>query len=75
MGKSYEKFLFMQASRVIDQIRGCVLLKTFVIPGLMPSRASYPILKLVYPVSTNASDNKDLNEADSMVSFLYSCLN
>nr|YP_009516382.1 ribosomal protein L22 [Philydrum lanuginosum]AYD91239.1 ribosomal protein L22 [Philydrum lanuginosum] len=57
-----------KARRVIDQIRGRSYEETLMILELMPYRASYPILKLVYSAAANASHNMGLNEADSFVS-------
>nr|WRW53656.1 ribosomal protein L22 [Heliconia orthotricha]WRW53741.1 ribosomal protein L22 [Heliconia caribaea]WRW53826.1 ribosomal protein L22 [Heliconia bihai] len=57
-----------KARRVIDQIRGRSYEETLMILELMPYRASYPILKLVYSAAANASHNKGLNEADSFIS-------
>nr|WRM54181.1 ribosomal protein L22 [Thalia dealbata] len=57
-----------KAQRVIDQIRGRSYEETLMILELMPYRASYPILKLVYSAAANASHNMGLNEADSFIS-------
>nr|QUX33152.1 ribosomal protein L22 [Phormium tenax]UER97349.1 ribosomal protein L22 [Phormium cookianum]UER98890.1 ribosomal protein L22 [Phormium cookianum x Phormium tenax]QVG62450.1 ribosomal protein L22 [Phormium tenax]UER97093.1 ribosomal protein L22 [Phormium tenax] len=57
-----------KARRVIDQIRGRSYEETLMILELMPYRASYPILKLVYSAAANASHNMGLNEADSFIS-------
>nr|YP_010994834.1 ribosomal protein L22 [Cypripedium lichiangense]WOZ13742.1 ribosomal protein L22 [Cypripedium lichiangense] len=57
-----------KARRVIDQIRGRSYEETLMILELMPYRASYPILKLVYSAAANASHNMDLNEADLFIS-------
>nr|QKJ81423.1 ribosomal protein L22 [Allium tuberosum] len=46
-----------KAQRVIDQIRGRSYEETLMILELMPYRASYPILKLVYSAAANASHN------------------
>nr|YP_010375464.1 ribosomal protein L22 [Pontederia africana]QXU59329.1 ribosomal protein L22 [Pontederia africana] len=54
--------------RVIDQIRGRSYEETLMILELMPYRASYPILKLVYSAAANANHNMGLNEADSFIS-------
>nr|YP_009861329.1 ribosomal protein L22 [Stylochaeton bogneri]QIU83020.1 ribosomal protein L22 [Stylochaeton bogneri] len=56
-----------KARRVIDQIRGRSYEETLMILELMPYRASFPILKLVYSAATNAND-LGLNEADSFIS-------
>jgi large subunit ribosomal protein L22 len=57
-----------KARRVIDQIRGRSYEETLMILELMPYRASYPILKLVYSAAANTSHNMGLNEADSFIS-------
>nr|UDP58797.1 ribosomal protein L22 [Dracaena cinnabari] len=57
-----------KARRVIDQIRGHSYEETLIILELMPYRASYPILKLVYSAAANANHNMGLNEADSFIS-------
>ena len=57
-----------KARRVIDQIRGRSYEETLMILELMPYRACYPILKLVYSAAANASHNMGLNEADSFIS-------
>nr|BAH09336.1 50S ribosomal protein L22 [Stichoneuron caudatum] len=57
-----------KARRVIDQIRGRSYEEALMILELMPYRASYPILKLVYSAAANASHNMGLNEADSFIS-------
>lgn len=57
-----------KVQRVIDQIRGRSYEETLMILELMPYRASYPILKLVYSAAANASHNMGLNEADSFIS-------
>nr|UZC33122.1 ribosomal protein L22 [Tofieldia yoshiiana var. kanwonensis] len=57
-----------KARRVIDQIRGRSYEETLMILELMPYRASYTILKLVYSAAANAKHNMGLNEADSFIS-------
>nr|YP_009757817.1 ribosomal protein L22 [Lankesterella ceracifolia]QIM61212.1 ribosomal protein L22 [Lankesterella ceracifolia] len=57
-----------KARRVIDQIRGRSYEEALMILELMPYRASYPVLKLVYSAATNASNNMGLNEADLFIS-------
>nr|YP_010690797.1 ribosomal protein L22 [Spatholirion longifolium]WBU14677.1 ribosomal protein L22 [Spatholirion longifolium] len=57
-----------KAQRVVDQIRGRSYEETLMILELMPYRASYTILKLVYSAAANASHNMGLNEADSFIS-------
>nr|YP_010193574.1 ribosomal protein L22 [Phyllospadix iwatensis]QZQ52794.1 ribosomal protein L22 [Phyllospadix iwatensis] len=56
-----------KARRVIDQIRGRSYEDTLMILELMPYRASYPILKVVYSAAASASHNMGLNEADSYI--------
>lgn len=56
-----------KARRVIDQIRGRSYEETLMILELMPYRASFPILKLVYSAAANAND-LGLNEADLFIS-------
>nr|YP_009248476.1 ribosomal protein L22 [Eugeissona tristis]AMW66528.1 ribosomal protein L22 [Eugeissona tristis] len=58
----------LKAQRVIDQIRGRSYEETLMILELMPYRASYPILRLVYSAAANANHNMGLNEADSFIS-------
>nr|YP_010724393.1 ribosomal protein L22 [Nivenia stokoei]WDW31520.1 ribosomal protein L22 [Nivenia stokoei] len=58
----------LKVQRVIDQIRGRSYEETLMILELMPYRASYPILKLVYSAAANASHNMGLNETDSFIS-------
>lgn len=57
-----------KARRVIDQIRGRSYEETLMMLELLPYRASYPILKLVYSAAANASHNMGLNEADLFIS-------
>nr|YP_008994329.1 ribosomal protein L22 [Melianthus villosus]AGS13047.1 ribosomal protein L22 [Melianthus villosus] len=57
-----------KARRVIDQIRGCSYEETLMILELMPYRACYPILKLVYSAAANASHNMGFNEANLVIS-------
>nr|YP_009826020.1 ribosomal protein L22 [Wolffia globosa]QIV68210.1 ribosomal protein L22 [Wolffia globosa] len=56
-----------KARRVIDQIRGRSYEETLMILELMPYRAAFSILKLVYSAAANAN-NLGLNEADSFIS-------
>nr|YP_009409931.1 ribosomal protein L22 [Cressa cretica]ASJ65089.1 ribosomal protein L22 [Cressa cretica] len=53
-----------KARRVIDQIRGRSFEDTLMILELMPYRASYPILKLVYSVAANANYTTDSSESN-----------
>nr|YP_010461537.1 ribosomal protein L22 [Allium chienchuanense]UUF92848.1 ribosomal protein L22 [Allium chienchuanense] len=57
-----------KAQRIIDQIRGRSYEETIMILELMPYRASYPILKLVYSAAANANHNMGLNETDLFIS-------
>nr|YP_009861243.1 ribosomal protein L22 [Orontium aquaticum]QIU82934.1 ribosomal protein L22 [Orontium aquaticum] len=57
-----------KARRVIDQIRGRSYEETLMILELMPYRASFPILKLVYSAAANVNHNLKLHEADSFIS-------
>lgn len=54
--------------RVIDQIRGRSYEETLMILELMPYRACYPILKLVYSAAANASYNMDSNKTNLIIS-------
>nr|YP_010724565.1 ribosomal protein L22 [Patersonia fragilis]WDW31692.1 ribosomal protein L22 [Patersonia fragilis] len=64
----YIRMSVFKVQRIIDQIRGRSYEETLMILELMPYRASYPILKLVYSAAANASHNMSLNEADSFIS-------
>ena len=57
-----------KARRVIDQIRGRSYEETLMILELMPYRACYPILKLVYSAAANASYNMGSSEANLVIS-------
>nr|QJA16184.1 ribosomal protein L22 [Siraitia grosvenorii] len=57
-----------KARRVIDQIRGRSYEETMMILELMPYRACYPILKLVYSAAANASHNMGFNERNLVIS-------
>nr|YP_009123111.1 ribosomal protein L22 [Cannabis sativa]AKP55286.1 ribosomal protein L22 [Cannabis sativa subsp. sativa]AJK91460.1 ribosomal protein L22 [Cannabis sativa]AKK32313.1 ribosomal protein L22 [Cannabis sativa]AKX33586.1 ribosomal protein L22 [Cannabis sativa]AQY15361.1 ribosomal protein L22 [Cannabis sativa] len=57
-----------KARRVIDQIRGRSYVETLMILELMPYRACYPILKLVYSAAANATHNMRFNEATLIIS-------
>nr|YP_010595636.1 ribosomal protein L22 [Schinus lentiscifolia]WAJ58559.1 ribosomal protein L22 [Schinus lentiscifolia] len=57
-----------KARRVIDQIRGRSYEETLMILELMPYRACYPILKLVYSAAANASHNRGFNKATLVIS-------
>ncbi|KAL6557813.1 hypothetical protein OROMI_018163 [Orobanche minor] len=57
-----------KARRVIDQIRGRSYEETLMILELMPYRACYPILKLVYSVASNAAYIMDSAEVNLVIS-------
>nr|YP_009752959.1 ribosomal protein L22 [Momordica sessilifolia]QIT06031.1 ribosomal protein L22 [Momordica sessilifolia] len=57
-----------KARRVIDQIRGRSYEETMMILELMPYRACYQILKLVYSAAANASHNMGFNERNLVIS-------
>nr|YP_010290113.1 ribosomal protein L22 [Sanicula lamelligera]UKT60815.1 ribosomal protein L22 [Sanicula lamelligera]UMY76498.1 ribosomal protein L22 [Sanicula lamelligera] len=57
-----------KARRVVDQIRGRSYEETLMILELMPYRACYPILKLVYSAAANASYTMDSNESNLVIS-------
>nr|YP_009429570.1 ribosomal protein L22 [Daphne kiusiana]YP_010262498.1 ribosomal protein L22 [Daphne papyracea]ASW34766.1 ribosomal protein L22 [Daphne kiusiana]UIX23169.1 ribosomal protein L22 [Daphne papyracea] len=57
-----------KARRVIDQIRGRSYDETLMILELMPYRACYPILKLVYSAAANANHNMGFNQASLVIS-------
>nr|YP_004072501.1 ribosomal protein L22 [Corynocarpus laevigatus]ADO60349.1 ribosomal protein L22 [Corynocarpus laevigatus] len=57
-----------KARRIIDQIRGRSYEETLMILEIMPYRACYPILKLVYSAAANASHNMGFNEATLFIS-------
>nr|QHB74987.1 ribosomal protein L22 [Brunellia trianae]QHB75073.1 ribosomal protein L22 [Brunellia antioquensis] len=56
-----------KARRIIDQIRERSYEETLMILELMPYRACYPILKLVYSAVANASHNMGFNEASLVI--------
>nr|YP_010836402.1 ribosomal protein L22 [Bupleurum krylovianum]WGC91099.1 ribosomal protein L22 [Bupleurum krylovianum]WGC91186.1 ribosomal protein L22 [Bupleurum krylovianum] len=57
-----------KARRVVDQIRGRSYEETLMILELMPYRACYPILKLVYSAAANANYNMNSNESNLVIS-------
>nr|YP_010225713.1 ribosomal protein L22 [Grevillea robusta]UDD74564.1 ribosomal protein L22 [Grevillea robusta] len=57
-----------KARRVIDRIRGCSYEQTLMILELMPYRACYPILKLIYSAAANASHNRGFNKENLIIS-------
>ncbi|PHU22525.1 50S ribosomal protein L22, chloroplastic [Capsicum chinense] len=56
-----------KAQRVIDQIRRCSYEETLMILELMPYRACYPILKLVYSAAVNASYNMGFSQTNLVI--------
>nr|YP_010423597.1 ribosomal protein L22 [Laportea grossa]USG97071.1 ribosomal protein L22 [Laportea grossa] len=65
------KFISMsahKARRVIDQIRGRSYAETLMILELMPYRACYPILKLIYSAAANGNHNMRFKEASLIIS-------
>ena len=56
-----------KARRVIDQIRGRSYKETLMILELMPYRACYPILKMIYSAAANAKHNKGFEKEDLLV--------
>nr|YP_009352008.1 ribosomal protein L22 [Schoepfia jasminodora]AQW41726.1 ribosomal protein L22 [Schoepfia jasminodora] len=54
--------------RAINQIRGRSYEETLRILELMPYRACYPILKLVYSAAANASHNRGFNKGALIIS-------
>ncbi|KAL6580063.1 hypothetical protein OROMI_008087 [Orobanche minor] len=57
-----------KARRVIDQNRGRSYKETLMILELMPYRACYPILKLVYSAASNAAYSMDSAEVNLVIS-------
>ena len=57
-----------KARRVINQIRGRSYEETLMILELMPYRACYSILKLIYSAAANASHNMGFNKANLVIS-------
>nr|YP_010268240.1 ribosomal protein L22 [Rhodiola stapfii]UIF94916.1 ribosomal protein L22 [Rhodiola stapfii] len=57
-----------KARKVVDQIRGRSYEETLIILELMPYRACYPILKLVYSAAANASHNMDFKKGELIIS-------
>jgi large subunit ribosomal protein L22 len=56
-----------KAQRVLDEIRWHYYEETIMILNLMPYRASYPILKLVYLAATNATHYRDFDKANLFI--------
>nr|YP_010008327.1 ribosomal protein L22 [Quisqualis littorea]QNR88099.1 ribosomal protein L22 [Quisqualis littorea] len=54
--------------RAIDQIRGRSYEETLMLLELMPYRACYPILKLVYSAAANARHNLGFSEENLVIS-------
>ncbi|GJN41238.1 hypothetical protein PR202_gn00585 [Eleusine coracana subsp. coracana] len=59
--------LFFKAQRVLDEIRWRYYEETVMILNLMPYRASYPILKLVYSAAANAAHYRDFDKANLFI--------
>nr|YP_009667478.1 ribosomal protein L22 [Cuscuta strobilacea]QCW07816.1 ribosomal protein L22 [Cuscuta strobilacea] len=57
-----------KARRVIDLIRGRSYAETILILELLPYRAAYPILKLVYSAASNASYTLFSNKENLVIS-------
>nr|USG55370.1 ribosomal protein L22 [Urtica dioica] len=57
-----------KARRVINQIRGRSYAETLMILELMPFRACYPILKLIYSAAANGNHNMGFNETSLIIS-------
>lgn len=64
---SYIPMSVDKARRVIDQIRGRSYEESLMLLELMPYRACYPILKLIYSAAANASHNIGFNKAELMI--------
>ncbi|BAT17183.1 Os12g0488300 [Oryza sativa Japonica Group] len=56
-----------KVQRVMDEICWCYYEETVMILNLMPYRASYPILKLVYSAAANATHYKDFDKANLFI--------
>nr|QFE31964.1 ribosomal protein L22 [Cenchrus echinatus]QFE32050.1 ribosomal protein L22 [Cenchrus longispinus] len=56
-----------KAQRVLDEIRWRYYEETVMILNLMPYRASYPILKLVYSAAANATHYRDFDKASLFI--------
>jgi len=56
-----------KAQRVLDEIRWRYYEETVMILNLMPYRASYPILKLVYSAAANATHYRDFDKANLFI--------
>ncbi|VAI45885.1 unnamed protein product [Triticum turgidum subsp. durum] len=56
-----------KAQRVLDEIRWRYYEQTVMIMNLMPYRASYPILKLVYSAAANATHYRDFDKANLFI--------
>ncbi|KAI4990072.1 hypothetical protein ZWY2020_038435 [Hordeum vulgare] len=56
-----------KAQRVLDEIRWRYYEETVMILNLMPYRASYPILKLVYSAAANAIHYRDFDKANLFI--------
>uniref|UniRef100_UPI0030FE5A5F ribosomal protein L22 n=1 Tax=Hyparrhenia multiplex TaxID=3037231 RepID=UPI0030FE5A5F len=56
-----------KAQRVLDEIRWRYYEETVMILNLMPYRASYPILKLVYSAAANATHYRDFDKTNLFI--------
>nr|AYC63748.1 ribosomal protein L22 [Aphyllon epigalium subsp. notocalifornicum] len=56
-----------KARRIIDQIRGRSYGETLILLELMPYRACYPILNLVYSAAANAAFSMGSSEANLVI--------
>lgn len=56
-----------KARRVIDQIRGRSYEDSLIMLELMPYRACYPILKLIYSAAANANHNKGFKKDNLLI--------
>ncbi|MED6121214.1 60S ribosomal protein L22 [Stylosanthes scabra] len=56
-----------KVQRVLDEIRWRYYEETVMILNLMPYRASYPILKLVYSAAANATHYRDFDKANLFI--------
>ncbi|KAF7009437.1 hypothetical protein CFC21_023974 [Triticum aestivum] len=61
-----------KAQRVLDEIRWRYYEETVMILNLMPYRASYPILKLVYSAAANATHYRDFYKANLFITMAKS---
>ncbi|KAF7065478.1 hypothetical protein CFC21_071575 [Triticum aestivum] len=55
------------AQKVLNEIRWCYYEEIVMILNLMPYRASYPILKLVYSAAANATHYRNFDKANLFI--------